>query len=518
MFKLLNLQSNAPLVVKVESPDNGDSTTLPLGPMISKRNKEELAEGVQYQLLNSYLNYKGVDFKKLLYYNIVACSNQIEESCLYRGLSHPPISTIAIILDMFDMQDVISYVRDIYRITVPENLKPSFDPMIENDGLGTRVQTYVQQDYYDLAALTIPIKVVSGLLCMYAIRKADSMLGVHREYILYGIFANHNIMKCSAVDKLREWSKVLIAASAGDSDTSAITVIEKQIPIEELPNFIVAVVLIQKLSIAAVITDNKHRNVITRIYNYIINKLKTKGSSGSKIREKKPLSDPDSGGTDKESILEAYRMVSDLSAGIEVELNWYVSNMELLVRDIGACDNMALLEEALQYAQCFREIPVAKEQVILAGYMFKKIIDPRSFDYIDIDGIINILSLGFVIAWTRGHRHIASLLISKVMPDSSDSVEVNTVPNVRLEKDFKIRLAELYPYQKQLNINKTESVIETSITDLTYDIFSKKWIPNIPEHCHSELFGTTAPRLLDPGFKNHLAKFIIDMEEYAYAE
>jgi len=476
MFELLNVQTAKPLEIKVSSPNGTDSVSFSLAGLISKRNKEELAEVEQFQLLNSYLDYKGTDFKKLLYINIVECSNQVEESCLYRGLSHPPTASIYTILDMFDMQDIISYVRDVFRVVPPENLKESFDPLIESDGLGTRVQTYIKQDYYELAALTIPIKVLVGLLSMYAIRKSDSMLGIHREYILYGIFCNHPIMQNNAVAKLRNWAEVLIDLTVGAGETSSVTIIEKQIPTEELANYILSVVMIQKLSIAAIITDNKNRNVITRIYNYIINKLKTKGSSGSKVRDKRPSSDPDGDGGDKESMLEAYRAVSSLSSGIETELNWYAGNMELLIRDVGACDNRALLEEALHCAQCFREVPISTEQVILAGYIFKRIIDPRSFDYVDISGIINIVSLGFVIAWVRGHKAIAALLLAKVLSDSGDGIEINIMPNVRLEVELKDKLNMLYPYEKQLNATKTESIIEASITDITYAVFSKKWL------------------------------------------
>ncbi len=513
MFSLLNInRPNAHLAIRIESP-NGDSTELTIGPMISKRNRDELIPERQFELMNAYLDYKGKEFKQLLWMVILEAEYAVEETSFHKGLSNPPKTAIYKILDMFDMDDILYFVKDVYRVTPPEILKATFDQQIESDGLGTRIQTYIQQDYYELAALSIPIKAIVGLLGQYAIRKGSSIANIHKEYVLFSIFSEHPIINHPAVVKLRDWAGVLIKLTIQSTDIESITVIEKQIPSSELPNYILAVVLIQKLSIASIVTDDKVRNVITRVYNYIINKLKTKGGASSRIRDKKPLSDTDSSGGDKESVVESYRVVSNITMGTEEELNWYTGDMNRLIRDTGGSVNTALLEDIVAHNQCFRTIPIAREQVVIAGYVFKSILDPRSLDYINIDGIINIISLGFVLLWERGHREMALILNAKPLVSSSEDIDINVSPNIRLEPDLKTNLVKHYPYEKQLNKTKTVSVAEMAITELTYRVFRIKWLPNIPEQCKVELFGNNPPRPLTPQFKNHLARMIIDIEE-----
>jgi len=512
-FSLLNMNKvNARLAIRIVSP-TGDAIELTVGPMISRRNRDELIPERQYELINAYLDYKGDEFKKILYKRIVDADNAVGETSFHKGISNPPIGAIHSILDMFVMSDVEHFVRDIFKIAPPENLKPEFNTQIESDGLGTRIQTYIQQDYYELAALTIPIKAVVGVLGQYAIRKESCIAAVHKEYVLYNMLATHPIAKYASVLKLKDWAGVLIALMVNTTDTAAITVIEKQIPSSELSNYILAVVIIQKLSIAAIVTDNRERNVITRIYNYIINKLKTNGSPSTKIRDKKPLSDTDSSVGDKESMVESYRVVSNVTIGTEVELNWYTGNMDLLIRDMGVSVNMALLEDIHRHNQCFKTVPIAKEQVVLAGYIFKKILDPRSLEYINIDGIINVISLGFVLLWDSGHREIAMLLNAKPLLSNDTDIDINVTPNIRLDPELKVLLSKYYPYEKQLNKLKTVSVVELTITELTYDIFKHQWLPNVPKQCITEQFGNNPPRMLPPNFKNHLAKLIINIEE-----
>jgi len=513
MFSLLNINKiNTHLAIGITNA--GETIEFTIGPLISKRNKEELIAERQFELMNAYLDYKGNDYKSTLYQIIVEASYAVEETIFTKGLTNPPTAALYRVIDYFDLEDIKYFIKSIYGVKAPENLRDNFDPQIESDGLGTRIQTYLKDDYYDLAALTIPIKAVIGLLGQYAIRKDKSIALMHREYVLCGLLSNHPIMKHPAIIKLLEWSKVLIDLNIQDSDTESITVIEKQIPSSELPRYLLYVVIIQKLSIAAIVTDNRERNVITRIYNYIINKLKTKGGASTKIRDKRPLPDADSASGDKESIVESYRIVSNITIGTETEFNWYMNNLEYIIRDIGYPVDKTLLNEVIKKNQCFKTVPISRDQVAVASYLFKDIIDPRSFDYIGIDGIINMISAAFTVYWMTNHKEMAMFITSRQVRATHDVIDINITPNIRIDPVIKKQLAEVYPYNKQLSNNRTESVIEAAITELTYSVFKHKWLPNAPESCIKEHFGDGVVKVLTSNFKNNLGRLILDLESW----
>lgn len=512
MFEMLNLyKANAKLVVRIASPA-GATLEMCIGTIIPRVDAAELAPDVQYVLLNAYLDYKGDEFKTELYARLATAEVAVEETVFEAGISNAPVRPIGNVLDMFDMDDVLYFVRDIFKVTPPPNLKETFDPRIESDGLGTRIQTYIQSDYYELAAFTLPIKAVIGLLGQYLLRNTR-ISQVHREYVLFRLIAEHPIATHPAAIKIREWATILMSDVTKKEDLAAITVIEKQMPIAELPNYLLAVVVIKKVSISAIIKDTKERNLITRVYNYIITKLKVKAGSNNRITSKQPLMDVDSASGDKESIMESYRMVTEITAGIEVELNWYTENMEVLIRDIHEDINLAMLEDVLALNQCFRSVPVTSEQIIILGYIYKPILDPRSFDYIGIDGVINLLSLAFVILWQRGHREIAMMLTAKAVDNTDNCIAVNITPNIRLDSGYRAGLKKWFPYEKQVNKTTTVSLVEESITALTNGVFKYKWLPNATPECLTTMYGDTPPVLLPAEFKNYLAKLIIDIEE-----
>jgi len=511
VYRLINLNNPKAKLAVVVSLGN-ESINLPIGPLISKRNRDELIPEKQFDLLNGYLQYKGDEFKTELYSRVHAAELAVHEAALSICVSASPVGAISTVLDMFDMADVYMYVRDIYKVLPPKDLKESFDPRIETDGLGTRIQTYIQQDYWELASLTLPIKAVIGLLGLYSVRNS-SIASVHQEYVLYRLIAEHAIAKHPAAIKIQQWAEVLMGVVVKSNDISAITVIEKQIPISELGPYLLSTVVIQKLGIAAIVADVTGRNVVTRIYNYIINRLKTNGSSSNKIRDKKPMRDDDSLSGDKESVIESYRMVTRITAGIETEYEWYTGDMKLLIRDMDVKVNGAILEDAVHFNQCFRSIAVTKEQVVLAGYIFKRILDPRALDYVGIDGIINLLSLGFAMLWDKGHRELAMLLVAKALVEDESCVAVNVTPNIRLDPMYKRRLDELYPYLKHVNKTTTVSVVEEAVTTLTNNIFKYKWLPNVPDHCIEEMYGKGNIKLLPTNLKDLICRLIIDIEE-----
>ena len=511
MYSLINL-NNPKVKLAITVTYGEDVINLPIGTLISKRNREELVPEKQYVLLNSYIQYKGEEFKKALYHKVHTAELAVHEAALSIAIAASPVDAISSVLDMFDMDDVLMYVKDIYKVAPPKDLKPAFDPRVESDGLGTRVQTYIQQDYWELAALTLPIKAVMGLLGLYSARNT-TIANVHQEYVLFRLIAEHPVAKLPAAIKIKQWAEILMETVTKNKDAAAITVIEKQIPIDELSSYLLATAVVQKLGVAAIITDVTGRNAVTRIYNYLINRLNTNGSSANKIRDKKPMRDDDSLSGDKESVIESYRMVTRITAGIEAEYEWYTGDMELLIRDMGVEVNRALLEDSLRYNQCFRALAITKEQVVLTGYIFKRILDPRALDYVGIDGIINLISLGFNMLWNKGHKELAMLLVAKAAHSDDDCVDVNSTPNIRFDGAYKRRLGELYPYLKQVNKHDSVSVVEEAITELTNDIFKHKWLPNAPDHCMEDMYGGGVVKLLPASLKDLIARLIIDIEE-----
>jgi hypothetical protein len=61
---------------------------------------------------------------------------------------------------------------EIQKIAAAQGLR---DTQIEKDALGTRVQTYIQDDYYELASLSIAMKAIIGPIGQFAYVKQSEI-------------------------------------------------------------------------------------------------------------------------------------------------------------------------------------------------------------------------------------------------------------------------------------------------------------------------------------------------------
>jgi hypothetical protein len=318
MFKIINLNSRSSTAVRVSY--KGKDIDFTIGTIISKRNKDEL-DGKQFTLLNEYLNYKGEEFKAELFQRLVNADDEIIMSINQADLHPLPYQIIHPILDMFDLMDIFNYIKNVYRIKAPSNLMEEFDPQIEQDGRGTRIQTYLKDDYYELAALSMIVKVTIGPLCHFAYIKSSEINTIHKEYILFHFFKNHHLFWTAPMTKLLGLVEKLVELPTAGPEAESVRILEKQIAKEDMNIFILAIVVIQRISIAPIVDDNENRNIITKVYNYINNKLKSSGDVSKSVRNKTPLTDTESGGGDKESIIESYRIMTDVPKGESFLLN-----------------------------------------------------------------------------------------------------------------------------------------------------------------------------------------------------
>jgi len=515
MYKLLNINSNKLPLISEVTPLSGESIHFNIGSIINKRSKDELDELSQYDTLNKYCNYKGLEFKNTLYSKYIAAARVITGIVFKEATLQDLIDILHSVIDMFDTADVEYFLTDVLKIAIPDNLQEVFNDRIESDGLGTRVQTYLKSDYIQLATLTVIMKAVLPIAGDYAKSKESEISNGHKEYILYSLISGHPINDYPAAIKLKAWIDILIALCLPDKDTLSIIIIEKQIPESEINSFIYSMVMVQKVAIASIVNDDRNRNVITRIYNYIINKLKVKGSPSSKIRDKKPLADTDSNTGDKESMIESYRIVTDLTPGAEVELNWVCSDLSLLSVGIKLPYDKVVLSDAVKFNQSFREWEISNEQIVLLGYIFKRIIDPRSIYYLNIDGIINLLSLGFAILRNLGYPELAVLLTSKSIIESGEVTAINTAAtSIRFDPAVKEKLNALYPYEKQINATKTVNLAETAISQLVNSMFKRVWRHTCDSKYITELGGDpNSYQVLPNDIKTMIALAIIDLEE-----
>lgn len=518
MFSLYSSFNKTDVVVKVKH-DNKELEFV-LSSVVSKRNKEDLDHPDQFTLLNSYLDYKGEQFKSVLFNAMSLEYQYIMDDLLMSSEIYPlPYRIVDNIISLFDFQDLFNYIKFNFRLAPPSNLADVFDEQIEKDSRGSRVQTYLKDDYIELATVATIIKAATPTLTHFAYIKQKDFSPAHREYMLFHVLKPNPICESNAMIKLQGLIEKLIEQTNKADDSDAIRVLEKQLPKDELPTYLLAIVVMQKICVAPLVGDDAVRNIITKVYNYVNNKLKATGDIAKSIRSKNPMTDSESGiAGDTESFLESHRLLESIEASYRIELNWAVSDINKIIYQMPESQkkviDMVILEEAKAFCKKFLDGNIERTQIDILSTIFKTIIDPRGFDYLTMENIYNLLSVGFAYLWGIGSKNIALLLVSQLDESSSGELSINiTVNKSRLSKELREELDYYYPYKRIINSTTFNNIVEDVINKLTTEFYSNKWICVADGKYIEEVLGEiNHNRLIPVDIKNMLAEFFIKNE------
>lgn len=503
MINIVNLNNKN--LLEYEIAYKGNKIVFNIGKLINKRDKSELKPEVQTKLINSYIEYKGEEFKSKLFDAYVKAEQEIMSTIMYPGIYPLPSGVIVNIINMFDLMDIFHYIKNVVKFPAPSNLKPTFDTAMSDAGHGTRVQTYIIDDYYELASVSVALKAVLGPIGHFAYVKDSEINGKHKESILYSILEGTSVDNSATIAKVKGMAEKIIDVTMRDKSVSAVTVIDKQIPRSAFSKYIVAIIALQKIAIANIVTDNSEENIITKMYNYIINKLRVKGPTSGKIYDKKPLRDEST--QQDESIVEAYRVTSSLPLGFEVELDWSVSDINNLISCINIPLDSADINLGFTAGMKVVEGNVAKEQMQILSSIFKGVIDPRGLEYLSSDSLVNLIAVGYAYLKTLNFEDVGNILTSIAVVNSEDTISIySSVNKARISPELKEALNVVFPYRRVINKLKSVNLAEETINELANTLFTKKWI-NVLDGSSDVIKGD---------IKIRLTEFILANEKVVY--
>lgn len=521
MFSIVtSALSNSDTYFKVEYGDEDIDFTI--SSLISTRKKEELTNEIQFRLLNGYVDWKGDEYKHKLFNLYKKAFDEIT-SFIRKESIHPlPTYIFNPIMDYFDLADIFHYCKHVYKLPPPSGLMVEFDEMIEKDGKGTRVQTYLKDDYLELVSLCLIIKAIFGPIGEFAHIKPKDIEGIHKEYILFHFIKFNKIFKSEPMQKLLGLIEKLLDLPTNPVDTDAVRIIEKRLQKDEIPIYILAVVALQRLTILPIVDDTDSSHIVTKIYNYVNSKLKCPGDISKKINNKTTFIDLDSGNGDTESSIESTRIVETLSTSTIIEINWAVDNIEKIIKQMPNCYkthiDRNIVNDAVGFVKVLKNNVPIRAQLDICSVIFKDIIDPRAFDYLDLDNILNLLAVGFSYLWEIDQKQLALLLIAEQIENVDNMLNINLTTNrTRIPKEVKDGLEKYFPYYKVINESKTVNLVESTIGILTNELYSYRWNYTASDEYILQVYEDNNPsRILSNDLKLILAYFYIKHEELRY--
>lgn len=519
-FNLANLYNQAKNLV-IEINHNGHKIEFDVNILISKRHKEEINPGIQFELLNSYLDYKGDEFKNKLfdvYKNTRSTlfdyvinpggGSMYEQQEMIANRIIPPI------YELMDINDVYNFLVNKYRLKTVKGLKDTFDETIIKDDRGSREQTYTNTDYLWLASLVVVLKTTLGPIGEYGYIENKNINSNIFHYIMFNFYRNSEIYKHPAFVKLVEQSKKIVDSVLSKTSSTKFIVADSMVPKDEIHILALSTAMFQKVIVSPIVDDTEIKNVITKLHNFIKNKVLKSGDKSGSYSDKKHLTGKDD--ESSESFAESYRISGDVTPGFQVEMNW---NIDVVFNNpTEVCDeiDIDIVNEIYTLLSNNRHRNISTDQINIVSWILNTAIDPRVYIYVDLDSVHKALSVAYAYLYTMGFGYLALLIISSKIEDSDDVTVVNLTTNrTKISTDIKEDLDVIYPYNEvaatvKSSDKKEENVAVLAINKVANSIYKNRWVLLGPRRHIEEVELSGSININpDPNLKVMLAKMLV---------
>jgi len=510
VFKLINEETNPEVIY---SNTKGDVIDFSISEVINKKLREPIKSTEMFLILNNYIEFKGNEFRDKLYDILLESKNVIIMQATRQELDPMPFSIVHNILNMFDFNEVKEFVTTCKYVKVPTTIPEEFDNNILLDEKGSREQTYIIDEYIELITLITILKASVGVIGLYALYKIHILdKNVYKEYLLLNFYRTHKIFDIAPFKKIFDSVVKLVDRMVKDNEVTAIRIIEKTLTLDLMPTYVTGLVVIQKLLVNSEVYDNDIRNTITKIYTFASDQLSLKdNNSKTKIKYYKS-EDTDTG--DGESSFESARSNSTINFGSIEEFKVTTVDPYILAKHVNLNLSNKEINDIISKFLIFRDnntfTPI-KESIIIASWIFKDVIDPRAFDYLEIEHISIYMAIAYKWLLVNEFNDLAFLLSCSILETNEFRVGIS----LRNKLDITLReeLYIVFPYMRKSMVNgvvKDVNYTEESINIISKAISGYNLFSTLPVHVIKNDFNTDSIEYNMPsGIKNILANLIL---------
>jgi hypothetical protein len=505
MFKLVKVASTEPAVLI--SLKGKEDIEFVVDLVLNKKIKGGIESEKQYYILNKYVESRGQKYMEELY---EVYRNAYDEIAMQMGefsIEELPDDIIHKVIDKLEISVMEEWLTTSGVLKVPSNMPDVFDQRLSNDGIYTEAQTYTKGEYISLVVLMLVSKASLPLLGELALI-AGVDLPKNKEDVLASMITSHSIYNKNGVVKLKGMIEHLIKIAVKDELTSAAIVLEKNVSRDLLPDHVLAVTMIKRLTNLTIVDDNENRNSVSLLFQFINNVIRPNGGVSTAIRAKKETRDNSGNEHESTSAAEVYTINSDLPAGIVEEFKYYTEDVNLLVSHLDVEIDPVILEIAFKNVRTFDHKKVEDFQIETMGIIFKEQFNPMILKYLE-GSYKNILAIGYAYLWAIGFKKLAVILTGVF--EFGTGVINSRSNNKRLSTEAKERLNQLFPLHKEYsNVDKIVNSVEQDISTLANNMLAMKWVANTTkEHLEeAELSVNTLPNDL----RVMITDMVIDIE------
>ena len=449
-----------------------------------------------FNVLNAYVKWRGDEYVDSLY-KAFEVMNGITKAYIHApdnqadAIRNKFSIQLGNIITLLNIDDIYEYVTKIKPVPIPPDLKTSFNQALETDGLGTRDQTYIVDDYEWLMALIVIFKAVYGPLSEL-IRGNPDHLKELREVQMLDLLKQQKLYIHPSFQKLKSYISAIVDRTFDKEDLDEVKILTARLPKDTIKELYLAKGIFGKIVTMDQMESTDKFHIVKYLFKDVNSKIKNVGPSSEMIRNKNKPSDASSDSEDKESVIESYRISTEVPPGMAEEFNWAVRDIDVMLRQLpkSVRDNMDMedVKLGMELASRFEPGNITNIHIMIFGVLFKRLLDPRGIDYLRLDSIRRMIGLGFAVLKSYNCKPLAYILVSKrISPiggngNQDDVMEFGAKINGTKAKGYREdELEELYPFRllKEKETEPGDLKVLDWIHALYLEIFKYNWQPPV---------------------------------------
>ena len=206
------------------------------------RNVKEIDRA--FSVLNNYVQWRGDEYIEKLYREYETISNLANDYTIASDAESDAIKakfTIELtkIIDMLDSNSIYDFISVVQPLEIPAVIKSEFDTTMVTDGVGSRDQTYIEEDYKQLMVLIVIFKAITGPLAQMIFSTDDGSKKMPDLQML-DMIRQQPIAQGAGFKKLVAYVRSTVEKVFDKEKTGESKVLSFQLPREEIPMYYLA--------------------------------------------------------------------------------------------------------------------------------------------------------------------------------------------------------------------------------------------------------------------------------------
>ena len=461
--------------------------------------------------INAYWAHKTPERQKAIWEVYVKIREILDNNFDILSIQHKLQKLVKQLYDLMPLADIRHWQLFHSNVRIPHTLKDEY-------GEGEAVaRTYLRPDYIELVSLAIALRPMVPIWGEYIGSTKKIVGNTDKELQAMRLMYYTDLVKSAPMERLKQFVTASVNHTLEGGPTA--TVMLGGLGSAELPDWVLALTAVRRLSVGEISPQDDLSNIITNVYQFISNNLKSMDRKfgagfGGKVSEKNQITG--SGGDEAHaSVVEMYKVKQEVPDGDLVTLNVYSRQVHEMAIRIDETVDPALVTRCVDYVSALEIHPIQTHQVVLCQWVMAPVLTAKGIPLLTKASLLRVIAVTQALLSHWGFHDLAVLVSATPLVNGKDSMIGALESRGRIPRENMEDLAKIYPHHppsrgKQATVRQ-QNVGAKAIDALCDHVAGNDWQLHAPPEliAASSHLVNTKKLIVPADIRAHLARLII---------